>query len=140
MIPLELDDVYLAKLQAIPLDLRRFSAEGAARALDHFIRQHFAAGDECSLWSPEEAQALGYGRHWRVSWEAGPVEWGVLLTLGESMWLSEYELRYEHRPEVLLQRGKGWYSEPWYRFDVGFIEEAGGVSDRRNRRGPRIAR
>jgi hypothetical protein len=57
-----------------------------------------------------------------VSWEAGPAEWGVLLSLGESMWDSEFDLKHDHQPEALLQRGAGWYSEPHFRFDVGFIE------------------
>ena len=58
---------------------------------------------------------------WRVCWEAGPFEWGVLRTLGECMWLSEFDLNYDHRPEVLLERGRGWYSERWFGFDVGFV-------------------
>jgi hypothetical protein len=56
------------------------------------------------------------------------VEWGVLLTIGESMWLTELELRYDHRPEVILESGNGWYTEPHYRFDIGFIEEAGRIT------------
>lgn len=51
------------------------------------------------------------------------MEWGVLLTLGESMWLTEMELSHDHRPEVILRWGNGWYTEPHYRFDVGFIED-----------------
>jgi hypothetical protein len=46
----------------------------------------------------------------------------MLLTLGESMWLTEFGLRYGHRPQVILQSGPGWYTEPYYQFDVGFIE------------------
>jgi hypothetical protein len=80
-------------------------------------------GDECSLWTPEQAEGLGYSEYWHVSWEAGPAEWGVLLSLGESMWLTEFELRHDHRPEVLLQSGLGWYSEPYHRFDIGFIDD-----------------
>jgi hypothetical protein len=80
-------------------------------------------GNECSLWSPEEAEARGYGRCWRVGWEAGPVEWGVLLSLGESMCLTELELGHDHRPEVLLQSSDGWYAEPYHRFDAGFVED-----------------
>ncbi len=117
-----LRDRYLAKLQAKPLDLRQLGAQDAAKALYEFIQTHFLAGDECSLWSPDEAEDLGYGRFWHVRWEAGPFEWGVLLTLGECMWLSEFDLKHDHRPEVLLERGKGWYTEPWFAFDVGFIE------------------
>ncbi len=92
---------------------------------DDFIQQIYEPGDECSLWSPEQAASLGYIRHWRVSWEAGPAEWGVLLTLGESMWLTEFDLSHDHRPEVILQRGNGWFTEPHFRFDIGFIEHAG---------------
>jgi hypothetical protein len=54
-----------------------------------------------------------------------PVEWGVLLTLGESMWLTELRLDHDHRPEVLLQRGDGRYTEPHFRFEMGFIEDRG---------------
>ena len=57
---------------------------------------------------------------------AGPVEWGVLLSLGESMWLTELDLKHDHRPEVLLQKGDGWIAEPYYRFDVGFVEDSFG--------------
>ena len=117
------DRRYLNQLQAQPLDLRQQNAASAARALYDFIQKHFSPSEECSLWSPEEAKTLGYGPFWRVSWEAGPVEWGVLLTLGESMWLTELDLSHEHKPEVVLQSGNGWYTEPHYRFDIGFIEE-----------------
>ena len=95
----------LAELQAHPLDLRGLAAPDAARALYEFLQKRFEPGDECSLWSPVEAKSRGYSPFWRVSWEVGPVEWGALLTLGESMWLQELELGYEHRPEVLLQSG-----------------------------------
>ncbi len=118
----DLDRRYLARLQARPLDLRRLGIEDAARALYDFLQEHFQPGDECSLWSPDEARSLGYPRWWRVSWEAGPVEWGVLLSLGESMWLTELWLKYDHRPEVLLRGAAGWYTESYFRFDVGFVE------------------
>ena len=116
-----LNDRNLTELQARPLDLRGLNAPDAARALYEFLQKHFKPGDECSLWSPDEAKAMGYSRCWRVSWEAGPVEWGVLLSLGESMWLTELGLGHDDRPEVLLQGGNGWYAEPHYRFDVGFV-------------------
>src|SRR3974377_1335814 len=112
----------LAEPQAPALHLRGLAAREAARALYEFLQQRFEPGDECSLWSPVEAKSRGYSSFWRVSWEAGPVEWGVLLALGESMWPQEYELGYEHRPEVLLQSGDGWYTEPHFRFDIGFVE------------------
>ena len=31
-------------------------------------------------------------------------------------------MKHDDRPEVLLERGDGSYPEPWYGFDVGFIE------------------
>jgi hypothetical protein len=117
------DRRFLIQLQKNPLDLRCMNAADAARALFDFIQRVYGPGDECSLWTPQEAERLGYGKYWHVSWEAGPAEWGVLLTLGESMWLTEFELRHDHRPEVLLQSGLGWYSEPYHRFDIGFIED-----------------
>jgi hypothetical protein len=39
------------------------------------------------------------------------------------MWLTELGLGHDHRPEVLLQSGNGWYTEPHYGFDVGFVED-----------------
>ena len=118
-----LDRRFLIQLQKNPLDVRCMSAAHAARALFDFIQRVYGPGDECSLWTPQQAEELGYGKFWHVSWEAGPAEWGVLLTLGESMWLTEFELRHDHRPEVLLQSGPGWYSEPHHRFDIAFIED-----------------
>ena len=123
-----LDRHLLNHLQANPVDLRRMNAVDAARALYDFIQEHFGAGEECSLWSPKEAKNRGYSQFWRVSWEAGPAEWGVLLTLGESMWLTELDLSHEHKPEILLDSSDGWHTEPYYRFDIGFIEDHGGVS------------
>ena len=114
---------FLARLQAAPLDLRPFEAPEAARRLFGFLQQHFRPGDECSIWTPAEARSRGYSAFWRVSWESGPLEWGALLTLGESLWLRELGLPCDHRPEVLVVCGQGWYTEPHYAFDVGFIEE-----------------
>jgi hypothetical protein len=117
-----LDRRFFIQLQQNPLDLRRVSAADAARAL---VRVHptslrsrgrvlivVAAGSrEAGLRSTLACQLGGW---------AGRM--GVLLTLGESMWLTEFDLRHDHRPEVLLQSGQGWYTEPYHRFDVGFIE------------------
>jgi hypothetical protein len=36
---------------------------------------------------------------------------------------TEWELSHDHRPEVILQSGDGWYTEPHYRFDIGFITD-----------------
>jgi hypothetical protein len=38
--------------------------------------------------------------------QAGPVEWGVLLTRGESVWHRDFGLlRRDNLPEVMLQGG-----------------------------------
>ncbi len=116
-------DRFHIQLQENPLDLRRMNAADAARALFDFIQRVYTTGDECSLWTPQQADELGYRKYWHVSWEAGPAEWGVLLSLGESMWLTEFGLRHDHRPEVLLQSGLGWYTDPYHGFDIGFIED-----------------
>ena len=63
----DLDRRYLARLQARPLDLRRLTVGDAARALYAFLQEHFRPGEECSLWTPDEARSLGYPRWWRVS-------------------------------------------------------------------------
>ncbi len=34
----------------------RMNAEDAARALYNFVQQHFGAGEECWLWSPQQAE------------------------------------------------------------------------------------
>jgi hypothetical protein len=36
---------------------------------------------ECRLLSPSQSHELGYGRLWRVMWEAGPHDWGVELSI-----------------------------------------------------------
>ncbi len=60
----------------------------------------------------DQAMERGYAPYRRASWEAGPVECGVLPTLGESMWLTELQPGHDHRPEVLHQSGNGWSTEP----------------------------
>ena len=60
----------------------------------------------------EQAAERGYSRLGVSGGKPGPAEWGVLLTLGESMWLTELQLVHDHRPEVLLESGDGWYTEP----------------------------
>ena len=56
---------------------------------------------EVSIQNPEECQKLGYGKNWRVSWEAGPYQWAVFASL-YGVW----------------NRKAGWYTEPYYSFDL----------------------
>jgi hypothetical protein len=60
------------------------------------------ARKETLLLTPERSEALGYGRCWRVMWESGPFEWAI--------------------PASFEAHGSGWYTEPYYSFDLGFYE------------------
>ena len=40
----------LIRLQAAPVDLQRLGAADATCGLFAFLQEHFAVGDECSLW------------------------------------------------------------------------------------------
>jgi len=59
---------------------------------------------EVHITSPKETAEHGYGECWRVSWEAGPFEWAI----GASFQVCNYEA--------------GWYTEPYYSFDLCFAE------------------
>ena len=81
---------------------------GAAAALHRVLVKAAVemgqAETEVLLHSPNEsADYLGNGdRCWRVIWEAGPMEWGVTLSMNP--------------------QGENWYTEPYYSFDVCFRE------------------
>lgn len=57
---------------------------------------------ELLLLAPEKSASLGYGRCWRVMWESGPFEWAI--------------------PASFEAYGPGWYTEPYYSFDLGFYK------------------
>ena len=54
------------------------------------------------LLSPKESQERGFGHGWRVMWEDGPHEWGVDASMD------------------IYNQKDGWFTEPYYSFDVGF--------------------
>ena len=72
---------------------------------------------EASLWNPEKARKQGFGNSWSVVWEAGPYEWAVNLSLGESAYASENQSRGE--PEVDLM-ARSWLAEPYNSFILCF--------------------
>lgn len=84
------------------------TAESAAKAFYEALkpivigRGHYIE-TELYLFTPEETAALERGRYWYVMWEAGPCDWGIIA----SSWL--------------YNRRAGWYTEPYYSFDVGFV-------------------
>lgn len=79
----------------------------AAKALYHALRK--AAGEsadtEVHLYNPDDSRARGRGRVWGVSWESGPYQWAVAASLS-GMW----------------NRDAGWYTEPYYNFDLYFYD------------------
>ena len=58
---------------------------------------------EVRIDNPEQNEARGYGRNWRVCFEAGPVEWGGHASLQ-------------------MPNCKWGYCEPYYSFDLCFTE------------------
>lgn len=100
-------------------DLSKFeTAEGAAKALHEAVRE--AAADlgqnpdiEVALMSPEQSEKAGYGKVWRVMWEAGPSDWGVTASLGGGFGVIKAKWQVRSTP---------WFLEPYYGFDVGFPE------------------
>jgi hypothetical protein len=118
-----------------PLDLSKYkSAAGAAKALYTLVCEKAEATGmdpdiECRLMTPEEGVANGFGKEWRVMWEAGPYEWGVGMAGSSVFSFPEWETRYvgaydgKGDPDVVgIGDGKGWYLEPYYGFDVGFAK------------------
>lgn len=80
---------------------------GAAKALYKALRK------VCKSWgldpdielfidTPEESEARGYGKNWRVCWESGPYEWAI-----NASWQIT---------------GPWGYTEPYFSFDLCFTD------------------
>lgn len=83
---------------------------------------------EVRLLAPDRSKELGYGECWRVMWESGPFEWAVALSNGGTAFGPENnDYSYKKPPEVILWKDGpnegGWFAEPYYSFDIGFIED-----------------
>ena len=81
------------------------AAKAFHKALCKFCKEVYGQNPDIEIFidSPEESQARGYGKNWRVCWEGGPYEWSI----GASMQVQNYF------------KG-GWYTEPYYSFDLCF--------------------
>jgi hypothetical protein len=98
------------------LDLSTYkTTSGAAKALHrHLVANAGGLSERPSrdivLLTPERGEELGYGRFWRIMWEGGPYDWGIEMTGNYTFW-----------GVTGLDRTQGFYLEPFYSFDVGFI-------------------
>ena len=80
------------------------AAKGLYKALCDWCRKVGMNPDyEVHIKTPEERKAQGYGENWHVSFEAGPFEWAVFASM--------------QMPDC-----KWGYVEPYYRFDLDFVE------------------
>ena len=100
------------------VDLTKFKTPaGAAKALYRAVREASEAigqkpDIEVSLMTPERSAQLGYGKAWRVMWEAGTDEWGIKASMGNFGVIA-----------AKWDRSKtDWYMEPHHSFDVGFYK------------------
>lgn len=102
-----------------PLDLSDYkTAAGAAKALHRFLTEEFDA-DGAVLYRPEDNPR---GDNWAVSWEGGPYEWAVHLTLGESLCRGEFSQFAS--PEVIgFYNQDNWLAEPHFSFDLQFYNQ-----------------
>ncbi len=117
---------FLSKLQDNPLDLRQLNVADAARAPLTLSMRHSSRATNARRGRPKALRCWAIAPS-GASVEGGPVEWGALLTLGESMWLTEFELRYDHRPDVKLQSsvvGRRAAFSLRCRIDHGMTDEA----------------
>lgn len=102
------------------LHLDGLDAKRAAQELYHaLVKCAKMAGQsetECILSSPKESEENEYPPHWRVLWESGPSDWGVSLAMGEQPFAEEFGL------EVKGFSTEKWFMEPYWGFDVGFVD------------------
>jgi len=79
------------------------AAKGLYEELRRVARLEGQSPDsEVVLESPQESEARGYGKNWRVVWEAGPFEWATNLSFSVT--------------------GPWGFTEPYYSFDLCFTE------------------
>ena len=97
-------------IQIMSFDAAQYkSCAGAAKAL-HAKLYELAelegqkSEKEVCIYNPVQNELRGYPRRWSVSWEAGPYEWAVYLSLEGAM------------------RGPWGYGQPHYSFDMFFVD------------------
>lgn len=81
------------------------AAKGLHKALSKLSKEVYGQNPsiEIFIYSPKQTVKHGYGSCWRVCWESGPYEWAIPA----SFEVKNYE--------------DGWYTEPYYSFDLCFF-------------------
>lgn len=119
-----LDEPIENDIPETPIDMSSIKTpEKAAKELHKFLQKLSTSGSVV-LYSPEEAARRrdGHG-HWTVAWEGGPYEWAKNLTAGWSLYRGEMGAKYTDGAEVIgLDDNNNWSAEPYYSFDIQFIE------------------
>ena len=107
------------------LDLTKYkTAKGAATKLHEFLREKSAAlgqnpDIEVFMRQHQDQQGNEQAGRWLVSWEAGPYEWAICLSGGDSMYAAELE-NYSGKTQVKMFGSPHWIAEPYYSFDLVF--------------------
>lgn len=108
------------------LDLSKYDLLSAKEKLFSFVCEKakswgYDPNVECVLLSPKQSHDIGLDRLWRVMWESGSYNWGFYLSCGGVTFV-KYDGNWDtSEPEIILGEPDGWYLEPHYTFDVGFV-------------------
>jgi len=80
------------------------AAKGFHKALCKFAKEVYGQNPDIEIFinTPEENEVNGYGKCWRVCWESGPYDWAC--------------------NSQVANYSAGWYTEPYYSFDLCFTE------------------
>lgn len=78
------------------------AAKGLGAALTKLATKMGQNASEVAVFDPQRSQEAGTGKGWRVIWEAGPYDWAI----GASFKIT----------------GPWGYTEPYYGFDLCFVE------------------
>lgn len=76
---------------------------------------------EVQLLDPDESQQRSYGDGWTVVWEAGPWQWAVYLSSGESLFYGE---KHSEKPDMELDviSSNRYWCEPYNGWSLVFMD------------------
>lgn len=98
------------------ISFRGMFAHEAAFWLWRVIALNTHCAWETLLTTPARtAEHFGDSPEWRVCWESGPYQWGIDLSCSESF-------QFDSGPRLTHVLSNAWFLEPYYSFDVNFVE------------------